>query len=506
MFVKAGLLSLLLLVASRLLGVLRETALAATFGTSGMADVVILMLTLPDWLAGVLAGGALAYVLVPHWAKQPVAQQNVTQNRVAMRLLWVSLGMVVAMCIAPAQLGALLVPGVSPALQGAARQAVVWSALALPAAMLAGLWATRLQHERDFVGLYSANLVVNVVLIFALVLVGTLGAERSTGPILGVFLLVAVCLRLLWQSWRLRRVRHASLPPAPAVPLILPGWRIWLWAVLGAGLPLTLPFLARTLASTGGEGALATFNYAWKLVELPLVLAIQLVASLAFPAIAQAHARQAPIGGADSAPMACAVRNALVLCWTLACAAAAALLVGASAITTLLFGWGAMEPAALVQVTAWGVVGAWSLLPQALLAVALVVLATVGRMRFGVLAYALALAVLLLAGGTGRTGGAELMWALNLGFLVAALVAWAAVGASALQLWVPVRGLLAPLAALGTVAVLERWLIPMDVLALPALGMRAFHAAVLILSAASAMFVIAFSWFSGAALRQALRS
>ena len=126
MFVKAGLLSLLLLVASRLLGVLRETALAATFGTSGMADVVILMLTLPDWLAGVLAGGALAYVLVPHWAKQSVAQQNVTQNRMAMRLLWVSLGMVVAMCIAPAQLGALLVPGVSPALQGAAdRKSVV---------------------------------------------------------------------------------------------------------------------------------------------------------------------------------------------------------------------------------------------------------------------------------------------------------------------------------------------------------------------------------------------
>jgi hypothetical protein len=95
---------------------------------------------------------------------------------------------------------------------------------------------------------------------------------------------------------------------------------------------------------------------------------------------------------------------------------------------------------------------------------------------------------------------------LNLGFLVAALVAWAAVGASALQRWVPVRGLLAPLAALGTVAVLERWLIPMDGLALPAVSMRAFHAAVLILSAASAMFVIAFSWFSGAALRQALRS
>ncbi|WP_040894015.1 hypothetical protein, partial [Verminephrobacter aporrectodeae] len=75
-----------------------------------------------------------------------------------------------------------------------------------------------------------------------------------------------------------------SQEPAPAAaPAPLPGWRIWTWAALGAGLPLALPFVARTLASGAGEGALASFNYAWKLVELPLVLAVQLVAALAFP-------------------------------------------------------------------------------------------------------------------------------------------------------------------------------------------------------------------------------
>ncbi len=70
MFLKAGALSLALLLASRLLGLLRESVQAAAFGASGLADVVVLMLTLPDWLAGVLASGALAYVLVPAWAGQ----------------------------------------------------------------------------------------------------------------------------------------------------------------------------------------------------------------------------------------------------------------------------------------------------------------------------------------------------------------------------------------------------------------------------------------------------
>ena len=62
-----------------------------------------------------------------------------------------------------------------------------------------------------------------------------------------------------------------------------------MWAALSAGLPLALPFVARSFASNGGEGALVTFNFAWKLVELPLVLAIQLVATLAFPSITRAR-------------------------------------------------------------------------------------------------------------------------------------------------------------------------------------------------------------------------
>lgn len=506
MFFKAGLVSLLLLVASRLLGVLRETALAGTFGTSGMADVVILMITLPDWLTGVLVSGALAYVLLPHWAKQSVAQQDATQRHVARRLMVGAVVLAAAMCIAQVHLGALLAPGLSPALQGGLRQAVVWSALAVPAAMLAGLWATRLQHERDFVGLYSANLLVNLVLIAALLVVGTLGDEVATASILGMFLLVAVGLRLLWQWWRLQRTRPRYSPPVSAAAVELPAWRIWFWAVMGAGLPLTLPFVARTFASAGGEGALATFNYAWKLVELPLVLAIQLVASLAFPAIVRAHAQLVSTEGRDQGPMADAVRNALVLSWTLACAAAAALLVGAPAITALLFGWGAMQPPALAQISEWGTAGAWGLLAQALLAVALAVLATVGRMRFGVLAYALALGVLLIAGGTGHTGGIELMWALNVGFMVAALVAWAALGISTLQRWVPVRALLVPLAALGAVAVLTWWLGPLDRLAPPLGAIGLEHALALFTTAFSATFVIAISWISDPALRQALRS
>ncbi|RYY95353.1 MAG: hypothetical protein EOO24_23015 [Comamonadaceae bacterium] len=83
MFLRAGVLSLALLLASRLLGVVRESALAAAFGSGGLADVAVLMLTLPDWVASVMASGALAYVLLPAWSQQQPGQVSALQRRVA---------------------------------------------------------------------------------------------------------------------------------------------------------------------------------------------------------------------------------------------------------------------------------------------------------------------------------------------------------------------------------------------------------------------------------------
>ena len=147
------------------------------------------------------------------------------------------------------------------------------------------------------------------------------------------------------------------------------------------------------------------------------------------------------------------------------------------------------------------------MLPQALLAVALTVLASVGSMRFAVLAYVLALALLLAVGAAGWTAGESLMWGLNAGFVVAALVAGGALGAPALRHWLPVRALLAPSLALAVVASLAHWW-----------GGAGAAAAVLVRDLGpkqalsivgivfSATFVIASAWLSGPGLRQALRS
>lgn len=498
MLLKAGVLSLGLLLASRLLGLLRESVQAAAFGASGLADVAVLMLTLPDWFTGVAVSGALAYVLVPAWAGRSAAQVDGLQRRVARVLLAAGALAALALWLARDPLARLLAAGLQGPLAAAAAEGLAWSALALPLALLAALWGTRLQHERDFTGLYAANLVVNGVLIAAIAIAGMAwpGASSQAILVLGVGLLAAMVLRLGWQAWRRpRRPGAASAAAGPggaahAPALSVPGVGPWTWAILSAGLPLTLPFAARSLASAEGQGALAIFNYAWKLVELPLILAIQLVATLAFPAVAQAVTR----GLGDEASRQ-PVRIAFALAFALACACAAGLLVGSGALAQLLFGWGRMEAQALARVAQWGQVAAWGLLPQAVTAVALTVLASQSRLRPAAGLYGLALAALGAAALGAPLGGLELMQVLNGVFTLVAVGLLAALGPQ-VRHCIPWRALGWPALALAAIALAAPWTGADAGLGWPLQ---------LALAVVSGLFVLAAAWAGAGSLRHALR-
>ena len=407
MYLRAGVFSLGLLLMSRALGLLRESAQAAAFGSTGMGDAVIVMFTLPDLLVGIMVSGALSYVLLPVWAQQSASIQAAGQRRVAYVLTLVGLVLGLLVWLFRGAVVQALAPGLAGEMKFASADALGWSALVLPLAMLAALWVTRLQHERDFVGMYAGNLIINLALVIGLFVVAKGAASGSESPIsalslLGACLVIAMLGRMAWLAWRLpARPQSAAIADAAHLPTA----SVWLWAALSSGLLLVFPLLARSLASSAGEGALASFNYAWKLIELPLMLAVQLVASLAFPAItrtaAGSPARQEAVG------------LAFLIAWTLACAAIAVVATFSLPIANLLFGWGRMNAASLGVIAQWSAIGIWSLLPQALMAVLLTVMATHGRMHTAVWVLGTGLAVLLLVGGLGDVNGSRVMLLLD---------------------------------------------------------------------------------------------
>ncbi|WP_431097791.1 lipid II flippase MurJ [Polaromonas aquatica] len=443
MYLRAGVFSLGLLLVSRLLGLLRESAQAAAFGATGLGDAVIVMFTLPDLLVGILFSGALAYVLLPEWARQTPAQQDASQKKVAQALIGIGLGLAVLIWLLRDVLSHALAPGLRDDMALLGRDSLGWSAAVLPLAMLAALWVTRLQHERDFIGMYSANLVVNLLLVLALFLVPQNSANRAVF-ILGCFLMAAMVARLAWLAWRLPKA--ASGPVATG--RVLPVAGIWIWAGLSSGLLLLLPLLGRSLASRAGEGALADFNYAWKLVELPLVLAIQLVASLAFPAITRTET--------GSAERDRALQIAFLLAWALACAAIAVVGSFSLPLAQLLFGWGRMDSEHLEVIARWGAIGIWSLLPQALIAVLLTAMAASDHMHRAVWAYAAGLAMLAGAAWAGLVGGAPVMGALN-AILAGITLAMLFTEREQIHRALPWRAMLAPLGACLLLVGASRW-------------------------------------------------
>ncbi|MES2508716.1 MAG: lipid II flippase MurJ [Pseudomonadota bacterium] len=445
MYLRAGVFSLGLLLLSRVLGLARESVQAAAFGSTGLGDVVIVMFTLPDLLVGILVSGALAYVLLPHWAQQDAAAQNASQKKVAIFLLVAGAVLGLGIWLLRDLLAHALAPGLSDNMKAMSAASLGWSALVLPLAMLAALWTTRLQHERDFVGMYAGNLVVNVILIAGLLEVAWVGQAGAIAA-LGLFLVFAMFLRMGWLGWRLwlgsARLEAVEAPVVAASPSPLPRARIWIWAGLSSGLLLLLPLAGRSIASQGGEGALASFNYAWKLVELPLVLAVQLVASLAFPAITRT---------AEGTPERDnALSVAFSLAWALACAAIAIVATFSLPLAGLLFGWGRMGQDHLEVIARWSAVGIWSLLPQALIAVMLTVMAISQRMHVAVWAYVAGLAALLGFGlvavpGVGADRGIQVMWVLN-GVLAGVAVVLMVDGRRALARAFPWRSCLVSLA------------------------------------------------------------
>jgi putative peptidoglycan lipid II flippase len=478
MYLRAGAISLTLLLASRVLGLLRESVQAAAFGTTAMGDLAVVMLTLPDLASAILASGALAYALLPWWARQSRPGLARSQRRAAQVLAGVGVLVALGLWIWPGTAGAWLAPGLGPEAQPQLVTAIHWASLAVPLSLLGSLWYTRLQHERDVVGMYGMNVVHTGVVIGAMLLVWRSAHDGQAISWLGMGLVLALALRLAFLRWRLARVALAPMPAGIDTASALPGWRIWFWALLATGVPAALPLLARTMVSRSGEGALAAFNYAWKLVELPNLLAIQLVATLALPAFTRAYA--------EGREFSVQLRSAFVLAWALACAAAVGLWLGARPLAGLLFHWGRMDALRVAEVADWAALGAWTLLPQALIAVAVLVLVTVGRLRQAASAYAVTLLLLFAAGRLGVHDGGAVMLTLGvLLSLLAAFLLWQARHHARQAL--PWREMAAP-AVLAAVLVPVRWLIPDQ--ALPQLAVAGVLAAGVLAAAYAASPVL----------------
>ncbi len=332
---------------SRVLGFVRDMAMAWLLGGGPAADALVVALRLPHVLRRLLGEGSLSMTLTAAFVRGGTAARPEGEGPNASRLA--GLGRAVALRLAlilfPAVLSGVLcarplIDLLAPGLENAAvaEQAASLLRICLPYAFFAAMAALSMallhSAQRFLLPALAPALFNCTVLVFAAV--AACGFGRPAVLLAWGFLCGGL-VQWLSQAVAVRRtgmLRHATPPPPGAARRCLarlPG------GVLGAAAPQLAMLCAMAAASRLPQGSVASLYYAERLVELPLGVAGAALGIASLPALAglAAAGRHAEFADETSA----ALRLSLLVMLP----AMAGLLAVARPLVELLFARGAFD-------------------------------------------------------------------------------------------------------------------------------------------------------------------
>lgn len=350
---------------SRVLGLVRDMAIAAVFGTSAWASAFVTAFTLPNLFRRLLGEGALTAALIPTLNDELAARQRAGAfalvNQVASWLTVVTgtivgLGMLGLAWVARHAGAAESVGGPWERWALGAELAVVLFPYLVFVCMAAALSAA-LQTLHRFLEPALSPIWLNMAMIGALggaVMLGWAEAEDGRmnwlcgGVLVGGALQVIVpAAALMREGWRPRFDLSLSGPVRSIGRLMGP-------TVLGSAIYLINMAVSRLIGLSLNESAAAVLNLASRLMELPIGVFAVAVSTVLFPLISKKAAE------GDWAGMTEAYRKGLRLILVINIPAAVGLVVLAEPIVRLLFqrgAFGAEDTAQTVPVLAAFAVG-----------------------------------------------------------------------------------------------------------------------------------------------------
>lgn len=361
---RAGLWVFLGILLGRVAGLAREMLVAHYFGTTADADVASLLLTIPDTLINILIGGAMGAALVPEFQRLSAHGRWRLYKRASLgaAILFAPLTILGAW-----QAGLVVrafAPGWPPAATDLATGLLQVSIWAIPITAVAAVDRAFLQAGDRFALTSMTTLVYNLALVAALVL-GPSGGKLNWLTGAAVLGAAASYAMQVWDARKLRPAEPDDQDPKVDRDLV----RRYGQALFAGGLILTLPALARALASGEGEGAFARLNYAIKLVELPLGLVLTVFSVVLYPTIAAMFADEARSDEGERL-----ARQGMTMVFSLALAISLGMGWFARDFTWLLYGHGKIDAQGQASIAALGTTLMAGLMAQALYAMVLAVL------------------------------------------------------------------------------------------------------------------------------------
>lgn len=266
----------------RFSGFIRELIIANKFGVSQEADLTILLLTFPDLMINILVGGGLSAALIPLMVANKDKSQTIAFQAVFMvGIVFVVMALVLSF-LSPYILS-ILAPGFSGHQKALALHGLSLSMWVLPLFAITGVVTAYLHASNKFAIPSLGTLFFNGVVIVFLVFL--LESESFNVEIIVFAILTAGFVRFLSQfaamkpklnqfNFERRFIDHEIV-------------KRYFQAMFAGGVFFLFPVVARAFATYSGEGSLAVFSYAMRLIEFPLLISVTFISIVFFPRLSR---------------------------------------------------------------------------------------------------------------------------------------------------------------------------------------------------------------------------
>ena len=290
---KAASLVMALFVASRLLGLLRQMIIGATFGTSGELDAYMAAARIPEMIFLIVAGGALGSAFIPTFAGHLARGDSSGGWRLAsaianLVLIVLTILAAITAILAPMLVRTAIAPGFSAPQQALATELLRLMLISPIIFGASGVVMGALNAHQHFLLPALAPSLYNLSIILGALFLGPRMGVKG----LAVGVVAGAGLHLLVQVPGL--VRHGAryLPVLDTSnPSVREVGRLVAPRVVGTAIAQLNFVVNNSLASGLGEGAVSAINYAWMLMLLPQGVFAQAIGTAAFPTLSAQAAR-----------------------------------------------------------------------------------------------------------------------------------------------------------------------------------------------------------------------
>ena len=325
---------------SRVLGFARDILIANFLGAGMLADAFFVAFKLPNFFRRLFAEGAFNAAFVPMFSGIARNQGGREAHQFAEQALAILLGILLAFVIVVQATMPWLMYGLAPGFADTPVKfdlAVALTRLTFPYLLfvsLISLMGGMLNAVGRFAAVAAAPILLNVCMIVGLLVLAPYA--ETAGHALAWSVAAAGIAQFVWLAAVLARAGLGLRLPRPRLtPRVRELGRLMLPGILGAGVVQINLLADVVIASFLPEGSISYLYYADRVNQLPLGVVGVAVGTVLLPQLSRL------VAGGEAAAANASQNRAVELALLLALPAAAALVVLAAPVTTVLFARGA---------------------------------------------------------------------------------------------------------------------------------------------------------------------